>query len=124
MCKLKGIGFVGEVHGTKKAELLAGAKALIFPTTLNEPFGLVIAEALISGTPVISSSNGACSELLTDEVGFICKCRADYVNAVERIGDISSKACRDKAMRDFHYLRMAGDYVAEYRKEIAANEAK
>ena len=67
----KGIEFVGEIYGTQKSELFAGAQAVLFPTLINEPFGLVIAEALMSGTPVICSDNGACQELIDSEVGFI-----------------------------------------------------
>lgn len=118
MCGLKGIEFVGEVHGAKKAELFAGAKGLLFPTMQDEPFGLVIAEALISGTPVICSNRGACRDLVTPEVGFVCADLDDYTRAIERVTGISGKACREKAMKEFHYLRMAGDYVKEYEKEI------
>ena len=110
--------FVGEVFAERKAELLAGARALLFPTEFNEAFGLVIAEALMSGTPVISSDRGACPELLSPEVGFVCSTMDDYVRAFERLDTISNVACREKAMRDFHYLRMARDYVNEYELEI------
>jgi glycosyltransferase involved in cell wall biosynthesis len=117
-CKRGGTEFVGDVRGAQKAELFAGARALLFPTQLNEAFGLVIAEALMSGTPVIASRRGACTELVTPDVGFVCETRDDYLRAVDRIGDISAEACRAKAMAEFHYLRMARDYVREYRIEI------
>jgi glycosyltransferase involved in cell wall biosynthesis len=118
MCRSKGIEFVGEVYGARKAELFAGAKGLLFPTMQDEPFGLVIAEALISGTPVICSNRGACPELVTEDVGFVCADLDDYARAIERIAEISPHTCREKAMREFHYLRMARDYVKEYEKEI------
>jgi hypothetical protein len=41
------------------------------------------------------------------------------VAAINKIATISPRACREKAMTDYHYLRMAADYVAEYRKELA-----
>lgn len=118
MCRSKGIEFVGEVYGTRKAELFAGARGLLFPTMQDEPFGLVAAEALISGTPVICSNRGACPELVTEEVGFVCADLDDYISAIERITEISPRACREKAMREFHYQRMASDYVKEYEKEL------
>ena len=118
MCRSRGIEFVGEIYGTRKAELFAGAKGLLFPTMQDEPFGLVIAEALISGTPVICSNRGACPELVTEEVGFVCADLNEYERAIERIREISPNACREKAMKEFHYLRMARDYVKEYEKEI------
>lgn len=113
--------FVGEVWGEQKAELIAGARALLFPTQFNEAFGLVIAEALMSGTPVICSDKGACPELVTPELGFVCSTMDDYVRAVERIGEIVPSVCREKALRDFHYLRMAREYVREYEIEIEWN---
>jgi glycosyltransferase involved in cell wall biosynthesis len=121
MCKRVGASYVGDVKGREKAELLAGAKAFLFPTKLDEAFGLGMAEALMSGTPVICSDRGACPEIISSEVGFVCQDWEDYVTAVHRITDISPQACRDKAMREYHYLKMATDYAAEYEKEIARN---
>ena len=118
-CQQPAIEFVGDVRGAHKAELFAGARALLFPTQLHEAFGLVIAEALMSGTPVIASNRGACPELVTPDVGFVCEGRDDYLRAIDRIGTIRPEACRAKAMAEFHYLRMARDYVREYRAEIA-----
>jgi glycosyltransferase involved in cell wall biosynthesis len=119
MCKEVGGLYVGDVKGKRKAELLAGAKALLFPTKLNEAFGLGMVEALMSGTPVISSDKGACPEIISHDVGFVCKSDEEYERAVSRVSDISPRACRDKAMREYHYLRMAADYVNEYQKEIS-----
>jgi glycosyltransferase involved in cell wall biosynthesis len=121
MCRESGATYVGDVRGPRKAELLAGAKALLFPTRLNEGCPLVIAEALISGTPVISSTSGPCPELVTADVGFACANREEYMNAIERIDTVPPQACRHKALKDFHYLRMAAEYVKEYEREIASS---
>ena len=94
----------------------AGAKALLFPTQWNESFGLVMAEALMSGTPVISSSNGACPELITPDVGWICNGPEDYARAILRAHEVAPAKCREKAMRDFHYRRMAVEYVVKYEQ--------
>jgi glycosyltransferase involved in cell wall biosynthesis len=120
LCRQIGAHYVGDVRGRKKAELLAGAKAFLFPTRVDEAFGLGMAEALMSGTPVICSDKGACPELITPDVGFICRDDRDYVAALRNVTNISPQTCRDKAMREFHYQRMAADYVSEYEKEIAA----
>lgn len=120
MCERAGARYVGDVRGPRKAELLARAKALLFPSRMNEAFGLTIVEALMSGTPVIASDNGACPEIVSDEVGFVCSAREDYNRAVERIDRIRPRDCREKAVREFHYLRMTADYVREYEKEIAS----
>lgn len=121
MCRKANADYVGDVRGLRKAELLAGAKALIFPTKVNEAFGLCMVEALMSGTPVICSDKGACPEIISSEVGFVCRYEADYVAAINRIGSIEPSACREKAMREYHYLRMAKDYVTEYRREMSRN---
>ena len=121
MCLRGGAEYVGDVKGREKAELLAGAKAFLFPTKLDEAFGLGMVEALFSGTPVICSDKGACPEVISPEVGFVCAGEQDYLAAINRLADVSPQACREKALRDYHYLRMATDYVAEYQKEIARN---
>ncbi|MCI0488170.1 MAG: glycosyltransferase [Blastocatellia bacterium] len=119
LCKENGVRYVGEVYGTQKAELFAGAKGLLFPTQLNEAFGLVIAESLMSGTPVISSNHGACPELISSDVGFVCANEDDYKYAIEHVDDISPERCRERAMSDYHYLKMAGEYIREYEKEMS-----
>jgi glycosyltransferase involved in cell wall biosynthesis len=119
MFKNEGIEYVGHVSGKRKAELFAGAKCLLFPTQANETFGLVVAEALMSGTPVIASHHGACPEILTPEVGIICAAIEDYKVAVKNIDRIAPLACRTFALERYHYLRMARDYVVEFEKEIA-----
>jgi glycosyltransferase involved in cell wall biosynthesis len=122
MCKGIDARYVGDVRGREKAELLAGAKGFLFPTKLDEAFGLGMVEALMSGTPVICSDRGACPEIISSDVGFVCRDENDYATAIQNIASISAPACRDKAMKEYHYLRMASDYVAEYQKEIDRND--
>ncbi len=119
MCREVGADYVGDVRGVFKAYLLAKATALLFPTKLNEAFGLGMIEALMSGTPVICSDKGACPEIISSDVGFVCSSEPEYISAVNRIKEISNRACREKALREYHYLRMARNYVAEYKKEIS-----
>ena len=121
LCRQIGAYYVGDVRGKRKAELLAGAKAFLFPTRVDEAFGLGMAEALMSGTPVICSDKGACPELITPDVGFVCRNDRDYVAALRNVGNISPGVCRDKALREFHYQRMADDYLSEYEKELAVH---
>ncbi|HET6975901.1 MAG TPA: glycosyltransferase [Pyrinomonadaceae bacterium] len=119
MCRKVGARYVGDVRGKEKAELLAGAKGFLFPTKLDEAFGLGMVEALMSGTPVICSDRGACPEIITPEVGFVCRTDDDYVTAVDKINELDPRACRDKAMRDYHFHTMARNYVCEYEIERA-----
>jgi glycosyltransferase involved in cell wall biosynthesis len=117
-CEASRARFVGDVRGRQKAELFAGARALLFPTTYEEGCPLVIAEALMSGTPVITSPRGACPEMVSPDVGFVCHQADDYVQAIGRIDSIRPEDCRARAMETYHYIRMAQAYVQEYQLEI------
>jgi glycosyltransferase involved in cell wall biosynthesis len=121
LCRQAKADYVGDVRGSARADLLAGARALLFPTKLDEAFGLGMVEALMSGTPVICSNLGACPEIVSTEVGFVCATPGDYVEAIGRIGEISAAACRARAMSEYHYMRMTRDYVREYEREILRN---
>jgi glycosyltransferase involved in cell wall biosynthesis len=117
-CMHGNIELAGEIQGRHRAEMFAGARALLFPTQANEAFGTVMAEALISGTPVICSNRGACPEIISPDVGFVCETEQDYLGAIERVHQISPADCREKAFREYHYLRMARDYAMQYEQEI------
>ena len=118
VCQENGAEFIGRIHGEFKAETFTAAKALLFPTQMNEAFGLPVAEALMSGTPVIASNNGAMTELLDPLGGFVCADESDYLNAAANIGRIKPADCRRLALERFHYLDMARNYVKEYQREI------
>jgi glycosyltransferase involved in cell wall biosynthesis len=118
LCGAAGARYLGDIRGGRKAELLAGARALLFPTRINEGFGLVMAEALMSGTPVIASDCGACPELIDPDVGFVCADADAFRAAIENLDSISPAECRAKAMREYHYRRMAAGYVREYQREL------
>jgi glycosyltransferase involved in cell wall biosynthesis len=119
LCAAAGAEYVGEVYGSRKAVLFAGARGLLFPTRLNEAFGLVMVEALVSGTPIICSDKGACLEVVTPEVGFVCTRYEDYPAAIEQVGRTDPRACRRRALECFHYRTAAERYVQEYHRELA-----
>ena len=107
--------YVGEIGGEIKSAYLAKAKALIFPTKWAEPFGLVAIEAMVSGTPVITTYNGAMPELvLNKKTGFLCRDIDEMVNAVKNLKYIHPMDCRNHVLQNFHYMRMAEDYVKLY----------
>lgn len=109
---------VGMVGGEKKRRLLAGARALLFPVRWEEPFGIVVTEALASGTPVIASRRGSLPELVTSDVGFLCEDEDEFVEAVGRVGEIAPAACRRRAEERFDADRMARDYLALYGRAM------
>jgi glycosyltransferase involved in cell wall biosynthesis len=118
-CRDYGAEFLGLVQGRRKAEVFAGARALLFPTQMNEACSLTVIEALMSGTPVIASDKGAMAEQLDPSVGFICSDESSYLSAVDDLDRIAPQDCRRVAMERFHYLEMARSYVREYEREIA-----
>lgn len=118
MCDRPGVDFVGDVQGAQKRWLLAGAKALIHPSRYPEACPLTIVEAFISGTPVLATPAGGTPELVTEEVGFLRETADELVEAATRINEIDPRACRAKALREFHYQRMTRDYLREYEVAI------
>ncbi len=121
----------GPVAGQKKAGLLARAKGLVFPIRWPEPFGLVVVEALISGTPVLASRLGSLPELVSPEVGRLLPPPGSGPDSAERawIAALSEKpwpfdpaVCRKWAMERFTHRKMAEHYAELYRK-VAAGES-
>jgi glycosyltransferase involved in cell wall biosynthesis len=89
------VRFVGEVGGQIKRSLFANARALLVPIRWEEPFGMVMIEALACGTPVIAFAEGAARELVQHErTGFLVKDEADMADAVSRLPSIPPAACR------------------------------
>lgn len=119
LCDAWGAEYVGDVQGEDKARLLAGARAMLLPSRMNEAGPIGIAEALVSGTPVIVSEHGACPEMVSGEAGFICRTDDDYVAAIAASAAIPRAGCRAYALQHFHYLRMAADYLREYERELS-----
>src|SRR4029453_17713595 len=89
------VSYVGEVGGREKAELVAGARALLMPIRWEEPFGMVMVEALACGTPVLAFPEGAAREIVRDGVnGFLVPDEAAMAAAVNRLPEISAADCR------------------------------
>jgi glycosyltransferase involved in cell wall biosynthesis len=120
LCAAAGAEYVGDVRGRGKAELMAGARALLFPSRMTEGCPLVILEAMLSGTPVISSPSGGSAEIVTPETGFLCQTEDEWIDAIEQLDRISPRCCRAVGLTKFHYRRMVRDYVREYDREIAS----
>jgi glycosyltransferase involved in cell wall biosynthesis len=113
--------YLGEVSHDEKMDLLRGATALLNPIRWDEPFGLVMLEALSVGTPVVTLPSGAAPEIVVDGVnGYVCREWAELVEALHRVGDIDRAACRASAERQFSSRRMVDDYLCLYRDLVAA----
>lgn len=120
-----GVEWVGEVNDAQKNELLGRASALLVPIQWDEPFGIVFAEALACGTPVLTCARGATPEIVEEgRTGFFLRTVEEGVAAVRRLGELDRAACRRAAASRFS-AQVSGDaYLALYEELIAGASAK
>lgn len=112
-----GVVHVGEVGGAPKRELLAGARALLFPIAWEEPFGLVMIEAMLSGTPVLAFGRGSVPEIVEDGVtGWVCRDVDDMAARLRDLDGFDRAACRERALERWTSARMVRDYLAIYEQ--------
>ncbi len=112
-----GIDYVGPVDDAQKNRLLGMAAAMVVPIEWDEPFGIVFAEALACGTPVISSPRGALPEIVEHgKHGFLTMSVDEGVSAVARLNEIDRNGCRDRAERLFSRPVVVSRYENLYRE--------
>lgn len=112
------ITYRGEAFGQIKNRLLCKAKALIYPSSW-ESFGIVVVEAMVSGTPVILSHIGPFHELVEKgRTGFVCDSKKDYVHAIQNLPSIKPSDCREWVLKKFTHERMANNYESLYLRAI------
>jgi glycosyltransferase involved in cell wall biosynthesis len=117
------VRFLGEVGGSLKHSTFAGARALLMPISWQEPFGMVMVEALACGTPVIAFPAGAASELVVDgETGFLVEDETAMAAAVGRLGAISARDCRAWVAEHCDVDVVAGAYESAYRAAARTQE--
>ena len=98
---------IGYIDGQRKREVLSGASALLVPIRWEEPFGLTVIEAMLSGTPVIAFRRGAMPELIVDGVtGYLCDTEDEMVEAVGKVSQISPQDCRRHVIERFSAASM------------------
>ncbi len=109
------IEYVGEVDERGKDALLGGAYAYLFPIDWPEPFGLTMAEAMATGTPVVAFRAGSAPEVVVEGVtGFVCDTLTEMVEAVRRVREIDRRACRAHVEQHFSPAAMADGYERVY----------
>ncbi|HEV3094400.1 MAG TPA: glycosyltransferase family 4 protein [Solirubrobacteraceae bacterium] len=110
------VRFVGEVGGTVKRSLFAGARALLMPIRWEEPFGMVMVEALACGTPVIAFPEGAARELVLDgQTGFLVEDEQAMGAAVGQLSRIAARDCRAWVAAHCDVDVVAAAYESAYR---------
>ncbi|MBD2345484.1 glycosyltransferase [Anabaena subtropica] len=111
-----GIEYVGAVNDIQKNELLGQAAAMIVPIEWEEPFGIVFAEALACGTPVISCPRGALPEIVRQGIdGYLIDNIEDALIAIENLPNINRYNCRERVEKYFSANVIIGQYEKLYK---------
>jgi glycosyltransferase involved in cell wall biosynthesis len=112
------VEYIGEADRVIKNQLLSRARALLFPIQWEEPFGLVMIEAMACGTPVLALPGGAVHEVVRDGVnGRICRDIRDIATRIADPGVLPSN-CRDYVEAHFSVTAMADRYLAVYERAV------
>ncbi len=116
--------FVGEADGKLKRELYRSSSCVLMPITWDEPFGLVMPEAMACGTPVIVFNRGAAAEIVEHgETGFVVETLEEMERAVDQLHTIDPAYCRARVEQRFDAPAMAARYLELYESIIHRQDA-
>jgi glycosyltransferase involved in cell wall biosynthesis len=116
---------LGEADAATKRQLLAQARCLLFPIQWEEPFGMVMIEAMACGTPVVALRHGSVPEIVADGItGYVCDGPEQLPDALARVGQLDPHACRHHVEAHFDLDALATGYERIYHTIVAANRAK
>jgi glycosyltransferase involved in cell wall biosynthesis len=114
-----GVEFVGELTTAEKYQLMGGAVAFLNPIHWPEPFGLVMVEALASGTPVVGTGSGAAPEIVDDGVtGYLREGVGQLAEALTLAPSLDRRRCREAAESRFSIGRMVADHLDLYAEVL------
>ena len=111
--------YLGELDVEEKYELMGSSLALLNPIQWDEPFGLVMIEAMSTGTPVVATSRGSVPEIVDDaRTGYIRDDLDELAEALGRATDLDRAACRSSVEARFTARRMAADYISLFEELV------
>ena len=114
------VRYIGPVNDKQKCALLGEAAAFLMPILWEEPFGLVMAEAMACGTPVLGLARGAVPEVVEHGItGFVEQDVDGLVSAVDRLPSLCRSACRARAEHLYSDTAVVNSYLATYQEMIA-----
>lgn len=115
-----GVEYLGEANKEEKRELLAGATCLLNPIAWQEPFGMVMLEALASGTPVVATHCGSAPEIVIEgETGYLSDSFDGLVAGVKSASELDRHSCRNLVEQRFSKEIMVRNHIEVYEKVIA-----
>lgn len=115
------VTYLGEISQEDKVRLMSRARCFLFPIQWEEPFGLVMAEAMACGTPVITTRWGATPEVVEDgKTGFLADSLEEIPALLKRISEIDPAVCREEVARRFSPRAMAESYLEIYEKILSS----
>ena len=116
--------YVGHVTKDEVNRYLCQATAMLFTSTWDEPYGLILAESLACGTPVIGFNVGASAEIVTPETGIIVpkEDKAAFIRGFSEIKHISRQACRKRAVAFCSVSAMVEGYLALYEAAVSKRQ--
>jgi glycosyltransferase involved in cell wall biosynthesis len=116
----KFVQYIGEANLEEKNELLGNALAMLFPIQWDEPFGLVMIEAMACGTPVIAMPGGSVPEIVKDGVsGYVCSTVDEMAARVRQAGQFDATEIRSYAENTFSIDRMVRQYADVYERILS-----
>jgi len=117
--------YLGEVSQEEKVRLVSRARAFLFTIQWEEPFGLVMAEALACGTPVLATKWGAVPEVVEHGVtGFLADTPEELADYLDRLDELDPLVCRRRAEERFSPRVMAAGYVDVYKRACELQRSK
>jgi len=117
------IEYIGPVNDEQKNRMLGKSAAFLMPIQWNEPFGIVMAEAMACGTPVLGFPSGSVPEVVDDgKTGFICKDVHDMVAKIALLSRICRKEVRTAAEVRFSDKTIVDNYLTLYQKMASTSK--